>query len=394
MGRYHRRMPRIYFILVLMAWICAPISSAQVQTAQSSTETKLELLREEIVQEEQLLAQTEQEEQASEKQLADLNRQLSLREALVHNYGNRIAQLRFERDSLGTSIQKLNTELDVLKSEYHSRASHAYRYGRQHDAALILSAASINQMLVRIGYLRRFSQKRRTQLTAIQRAADLLSGQRTEMQRKLVESEMMLVTADREQEKLDDLRKDVRTILSQIRSEKELQEESLTEKRTMEQQLVELIRSYLNVDTANTSSASLAETAASFAARGIMEWPSEGTVTEPFGEIVHPEFGTRTPNPGILISTPPGSEVKSVFRGTVSTIEFIPDMGRFVIVEHGNFHTVYGNFSMFYISVGDEVEAGQLIGRSGTEAEPRGEAVFFGVFKDGVPLDPSNWLER
>ena len=69
-------------------------------------------------------------------------------------------------------------------------------------------------------------------------------------------------------------------------------------------------------------------------------------------------------------------------------------MGRFVIVEHGNFHTVYGNFSMFYISVGDEVEAGQLIGRSGTEAEPRGEAVFFGVFKDGVPLDPSNWLER
>ena len=80
-------MPRISFILVLMAWICAPISSAQVQTAQSSTETKLELLREEIVQEEQLLAQTEQEEQASEKQLADLNRQLSLREALVHNYG-------------------------------------------------------------------------------------------------------------------------------------------------------------------------------------------------------------------------------------------------------------------------------------------------------------------
>ena len=370
----------------------------QAQASQPSTAERLEQLRLEIEAEEAQLAQTEQAEVASENELSNLNRQLSLREELVRNYATRIDQLKFERDSLEVSIRGMNDNIAELKEEYHSRASHAYRYGRQHDAALILSASSINQMLVRIGYLRRFSRQRRSRLQDIREQTETLTLQRTEMQRKLVESEVMLISADREQQKLDVLRTDVRRVLTRIRSEKEEQVESLTEKRTMEQQLVDLIQSYIDAGSAGnrtSSEATLAEMASSFAgAKGVMDWPSTGSVKEPFGDIVHPEFGTRTPNPGILIQTPASSEVRSVFRGTVTTIDFMPDMGRFAIVEHGNYHTVYGNFSLFYVSEGDHVETGQLIGRSGTNAEPRGETVFFAVFKDGVPTNPVEWLSR
>ena len=83
-----------------------------------------------------------------------------------------------------------------------------------------------------------------------------------------------------------------------------------------------------------------------------------------------------------------------MFAGQVSTIDIIPDMGRFIIIEHGDYHTVYGNFSLIYVSQGDTIETGQLIGRSGTEMEPRGESVFFAVFKNGVPQNPIQWLRR
>lgn len=397
--------------ILFLAWcVVAPSAAAQSRSdaqkqsvaagGKSTTEIKLEQLRNEIAAEELALAEAENNERKSADRLNDLNRQLSLREQLMRNYSLQIAQLRVERDSLQESIAGLNQDLSKIKDQYRSKARHAYKYGRQHDAALILSASSINQMLVRINYLRRFTLKRKEQLGGMRNTAEDLTLQRTEMQRKLVESEMVLVNVDREQEKLDALRKEVGNELRRIKDEKESRSESLAEKRTMESQLTELIRSAVSSNTRKAlpnSPASLSPTVltTSFSAsKGKLGWPSLGNVLEPFGDIVHPKYGTKTPNPGILIGTEPSAEVLSVFAGQVTTIDFIPDMGRFIIVEHGDYHTVYGNFSLIYVSKGDNIEVGQLVGRSGTEAEPRGEAVFFAVFKNGTPEDPASWLKR
>ncbi len=383
----------ILFALLLLCPFAAPVMAQQV----SVTEQKLDQLRQEIAEEERLLTMAENEERVSLTRLSDLNRQLSLREELVRTYNHRIEQLIFERDSLQTAISGLNGQLDDLRSEYQDRATHAYKYGRQHDAALILSASSINQMLVRVGYLRRFSKKRRSQLDGLKVTTGLLTEKRAEMQRKLVDTEIMLNSVDREQTNLADLLNDVRSEIRTIREEKETRTEALDEKRTMEQELVQQIQNLIASDNRPTSSSALArlsELTTSFeGARSLLPWPAQGGVVEPFGDIVHPEFGTRTPNPGILIETGASEEVISVFKGRVSTIDIIPDMGRFAVIEHGGFHTVYGNLSLFYVSEGDVVETGQLIGRSGTDAEPRGETVFFAVFRDGQPENPVGWLE-
>ena len=385
------------FLLVLFA-LFLPIRRAAGQQV-SETERKLQELRNEIAEEERLLQQAVSQEKKQQNRLADLNRQLSLREQLVRTYNDRIGQLSYERDSLQTAMGDLNQQLADLRSEYRDRATHAYKYGRQHDAALILSASSINQMLVRVNYLRRFSQQRRDKLAGLQATTSTLTEKRTEMQRRLVETEVMLGNVDEEQgnlaSTLDAVRKEIRT----IQQEKAVRAESISEKRTMEQELVGQIRALISANaerprTRNTDAALAALTASFSEAKGLMPWPAEGRVVEPFGEIVHPEFGTRTPNPGILIASGASVEVTAAFGGRVSTIDIIPDMGRFAVVEHGGFHTVYGNLSLFYVSEGDRIEVGQLIGRSGTDAEPRGETVFFAVFQNGTPVDPQSWLVR
>ena len=393
-------MNRFVLLSCLLMWPLAGTFVAPVQAQQlTQTERRLQELREEIAEEERLLEQAESQERQQQNRLADLNRQLSLREQLVRTYNERINQLVFERDSLQAAIGSLNDQLEGLRDEYRQRATHAYKYGRQHDAALILSASSINQMLVRVNYLRRFSQQRRNQLDGLQATTAAMMEKRTEMQRKLVETEVLLGSVDREQENLAGLLNDVRTEIRSIQQEKATRTEALSEKRTMEQELVGQIQALIAAESerpANRNNeAMVAALTASFSeARGLLPWPADGPVLEPFGEIVHPEFGTRTPNPGILIGSGASVEVMAAFGGRVSTIDIIPDMGRFAIIEHGGFHTVYGNLSLFYVSQGDEVEIGQLIGRSGTDAEPRGEAVFFAIFKDGVPVDPSAWLIR
>ena len=115
---------------------------------------------------------------------------------------------------------------------------------------------------------------------------------------------------------------------------------------------------------------------------------------EPFGDIVNPVYGTSTPNPGILIDTQPQAEVRSVFDGRVVDVDVMPDFGTIIVIQHGEYRTVYSNFSALYVNAGDYVTAGQMIGRAGTDNEPRGRSLFFAIFQNGQAIDPQPWLSR
>ena len=103
---------------------------------------------------------------------------------------------------------------------------------------------------------------------------------------------------------------------------------------------------------------------------------------------------TVTLNPGILISTTSSAEVNAVFDGEVIDIYPMPEFGRVVTISHGEFTSLYGNLSMLYVEAGTKVHSGQILGRSGTDNEPKGKAVFFGIFRNNAEVDPQKWLQR
>ncbi|MBX2822121.1 MAG: peptidoglycan DD-metalloendopeptidase family protein [Rhodothermaceae bacterium] len=128
------------------------------------------------------------------------------------------------------------------------------------------------------------------------------------------------------------------------------------------------------------------------AQKGHLDWPTEGVIAKSFGTDVNPVYSTKTINPGIWISTAPQAEVNAVFDGEVTAVYTMPEFGRVITINHGDYTSLYGNLSSLQVAEGMPVEAGQLIGVSGTENEPRGESVFFAVFKDGAEENPEDWL--
>lgn len=392
-------------ILFFSAVLCLSILSSGTVLAQNTperggTEKRLNELRDQIANDESRLAETEREEKASLRTLSNLNRQIGRREELVGVYRSRLDELIVERDSLVRSIDVMDSNLDELKTEYRARATHAYKYGRLHDVALILSASSINQMLIRIRYLRRFSDQRQTQLADISQTTGTLKTRRTELQRMLVRNKVLLSSVEKEQTRLGGLKVSRQTQIRRLQTRKANQQVALDEKITEAGQLETRIREALAAANRNRSGAGADATA--FAAlsnsfennRGQLPWPTKGAVIEPFGDIINPVYGTRTPNLGILIETETSAEVRAMFEGRVTSIDVMPAIGRYMIIEHGEYNSVYGNFSMFYVAEGQTVSTGQVIGRSGTDAEPKGNAVFIGLFKDGKPIDPAPWLSR
>ena len=391
-------MRRLLLCLLLMMSAVAALA----QQDRTEIERRLQALREQIRQEEARLAETAEAEQATLQTLESIERQIAIRRELIRSYRERLEELARTIDSLQQAARALSQEIEALKAQYRRRALHAYKYGRMHELALLLSAQSINQMLIRARYLSRFARQRQAKLDAIQQATAALEARRQELLAARQETEKLLQEAEAERQRLARLERERRRVIEALRAQRVSLEQSLAQKRQAARELESRIQALLAAErerqrareAADPSAAvAFAELTGSFEQnRGRLPWPAEGAVVEPFGEVVNPVYGTRTPNPGILIATAPQAEVRAIFDGRVIAIDAMPEYGTYILIQHGEYQTFYSNLSLVYVSIGQEVRAGQVIGRAGTDAEPKRAGVFFSLFRGGQVLNPMPWL--
>lgn len=380
-------------------------AQSDLRARQSSTEERLQTLQQQIQQDQSQLQKTARAEESTQAKLKKLEREIALREELVATYQQRLAQVKEERRGLRDTLQTLEKRRDVLQREYRRRVLHAYKYNRIPDVALILSSRSINQMLVRIRYLQRFAQQRQAQRTDVRQAATRVRQSRTELKQKQTETQELLSEARIERENLRALKSDRHQVIENLRARRSELKQEIRKKQAQARELEEQIRKIaakIDRRAQQQSEAEQAEQAALAANlsasfeqnKGRLPWPASGAITEQFGNRVDPVHGTETYHPGILIATPPEEQVQAVFKGTVSGVDFVPGYGTYLVLRHGEYLSVYSNFSSLYVSQGETVEAGQVLGRAGTQSEPRGAGVFFAVFdrSKNTSVNPTAWL--
>lgn len=410
-----RLVVRVALVLALATALSAAqgVGTAQAQNIgeqRKSTQQRLEALQEQIASDQKRLREATEAEKAGLDRLDQIQREIALREELVSTYETRMRQLRTERSALRDTLDRLERRLDDLREEYRAHAVHAYKYGRLHDVALILASKSVNQMLVRVRYLRRFAGQRRAQQAKIQAAADQFDTRRRELEASQQRTRQLLAEARTERENLSRLQSDRRSVVAELRSRRtELRQEIERKERSareMEERIRELVaraeardrRARISGGTsAPARAAEYARLSATFQQnQGTLPWPTDGAVTEAFGNRVDPVHGTETYHPGILIATNPETNVRAVFEGTVTGIDFVPGYGTYLVIRHGDFLSVYSNFSTLFVAQGDDVSTGEVIGRSGTSNEPRGAGLFFAVFdkKKNTSVDPIGWLAQ
>lgn len=130
--------------------------------------------------------------------------------------------------------------------------------------------------------------------------------------------------------------------------------------------------------------------------KGRLSSPTTGTftITSRFGrqnlaDLPDIEFD----NPGIDAETEAGASARSVFKGKVSGIYLLPGYNTVVIVNHGNYYTVYGNILTPSVKMGEEVEAGTSLGLLTTDEDNSGlSKIHFEVWKNREKQNPQEWL--
>lgn len=154
-----------------------------------------------------------------------------------------------------------------------------------------------------------------------------------------------------------------------------------------------------SVATLDSEAAADRKLSGSFEAnKGRLLFPVAGRyrIVRGYGLQNHPELKhVKTNNNGIDIEVAPGTDARAIFDGHVSAIFRLPGYANIVMVRHGKYISLYANLASTYVAKGQEVKAGQPVGRILTENEADGGATtfHFELRRERAKLNPLEWVK-
>jgi len=416
--------------------------------SQESQQEKLEKRKAQIQQEikdnEKLLQSVKKKEKSAVSVVIVQANKIKLKEKLINTTERQARLLSNDIYINQLKINKLNRELVVLKEDYAEMIVKSYKSrSEQSRAMFILSSNSFLQAYKRAQYMKQYTGYRKMQGDEIKSKSNQLTDyneklgvQKSAKQKLIQENEkerLALLKAKQEQDKLVKLiKKDKNKIAADIKKKQQ-------EARAIDRQIDRIIREAIaeanrkaalekamrkaeaeakagdTKEEIKTRAKAIVSSAPAVSSskivltpeekiladnfksnRGKLPWPVEkGFVSLPYGDQQHPQFPTlRVHNSGVEITTDQGSSARSVFAGEVTSVMVLSPVNKAVMIQHGDYFTVYQNLSSVNVSKGDKVSTKQSIGRVRTNGETGRTVLKFTISQNTSYDNPASWINN
>lgn len=126
---------------------------------------------------------------------------------------------------------------------------------------------------------------------------------------------------------------------------------------------------------------------------GAFGLPAAATITSGFGSTRTYTGGAQRVHTGTDFGAAPGAPVMAAAPGRVVMVDNLNIRGLATIIDHGwGVYTGYWHQSETYVSPGDYVQEGQVIGAVGSSGRVSGPHLHWEVWVNGVPVDPMQWV--
>ena len=126
-------------------------------------------------------------------------------------------------------------------------------------------------------------------------------------------------------------------------------------------------------------------------------WPCPGytRISSYFGPRPQPVPGASTNHKGVDLAAPYGTAILASASGTVTISTYSNSAGNYIVIAHGNgMSTVYMHCSSLCVSVGDNVEQGEIIAKVGSTGYSNGNHLHFGIINNGAYVDPLGYISN
>ena len=339
-------------------------------------------------------------QKATTEQLTLIQKRVSSRQSLINDLDKRIAVINDEMTAKQREINRLQKELDTLETYYNKLIYNTYKNrDRRVWFMYLLSSENIGQGYRRFSFLKSLAgevslqagkmrekqaelQAEREKLAQIKAEAQVAKASREEEYRKLVAEQKQ---SQEDMRRLAKTEKQYRSDLAAKR--KEIERLNSEIQRILKAAVKEQKKDNTKVDTA--LSGQFAQN------RGKLPWPlRQGVITERFGVHNHPVYkNLKLPdNPGVTFSTAKGADVFCVFNGVVSRVFVMAGYNQCVLVQHGEYFTLYCKLAKVSVKAGQKVSTGDKLGT--LEIDGSTSALHFQLWKGTDKQDPERWLRK
>ena len=439
---------RGFGLALLLTFFLIP---AFAQTAKSRSELEAEKKRnlERIEEVKKVLGQTQKDKKVSMSEALTIQRQIRNHEKKISLANEELDLIKSEIQQNQKAQDSLKSELSGLQKEYaRIIVRESKNSSKLNKIGFLFSSHSVTEMFIRYKYLKQYAESRKMKLAKIQQLNTDLEKRRNELSHKRENQSQVVTQISTDKKELDKLKvsqdkvvKELSTKEKQLKTELQKQQQALNRlnssiavviakeqaKRKAEEEArkaaelkTKLAEERLKTTTAPKTTTTPEKTVAIAeekaaptktmapaaptrtevatvasgkfsAAKKKLAWPASGFVASKFGVSNHAVLkGIKVDNHGIDIRTAPQASVKAVFEGTILDISEIPGLNNVIVVQHGDYYTVYANLSTVAVKVNQKVKGQDILG---TAAEKDGAPeINFQVWHNFTKLDPEDWL--
>lgn len=116
-------------------------------------------------------------------------------------------------------------------------------------------------------------------------------------------------------------------------------------------------------------------------------------LSSPYGYRIHPTLGYRKFHNGVDLANSQGTPIYAARSGKVTVSTYGSSYGYYVTINHGDgFSSLYAHMTHDVVSVGQTVTKGQLIGYMGSTGRSTGPHLHFSIFYNGSSVNPMNYI--
>jgi len=382
----------------LLLLLAPQATHAQVADARIRAQREeLERIRRERSALEERMANIKGDVHDYEEELKNLDRRRATTEQVLATLDRQLAAISGDVFKTSSQLAGAETELQRRKSTLQRRLVDIYKRGPLYSAEALLTARSFGELIARYKYLHEIAVHDRLLVRKVEMLRNDIGRQRTELVKLRDAVEENRGDKQREEERLESLKRERESSLRQAKRTTQQIEQRLAAIRQSESRLGNVIAT---IETArlrvaarpNAPRAAAATSTLRTSDLGRLDWPVDGTVLYRFGRVINPNNTTTRWN-GIGIAAATGTPVRAVAPGTVVSVGTLGTYGTTVIVQHGGGdYSVYASLNSASVRSGVAVRKGDTVGTVGVSDPDLRPHLHFEMRPQGRAVDPESWL--
>ena len=363
--------------------------------------TAINQLKKEIDRLHSKIRSTDKKMQTAASRLTNLDEELALINKLINQLKTQEEKTRSKIDITKKDIDASEIELQNLRERYAKRIQSTYKRGQLSSLEKVFSSATWRQAVYRSEYLDIISEIETKMAKRINTLIIDISRQKLELEITLRENLKLTQEKESQQKQIRNTKIRREKELYSLRKDKKALASYIDEKKAGLKQMETLIKTILEDKARFEREERIRRQQKALKTKEFktlktrLPWPAEGRIIAKFGRQWNPKLKTTTENPGIDIKGKPGSPIRPVMNGVVTTITYIRGYGTTIIIDHGSgFYTVYSHVTNIQTHVDSEVRTGDVIAYMGDSGSINGSKLHFEIWGKGQKLDPEKWLAK